>query len=311
MAVLARATRPAFRAAASIAACAGLLAQAREARAGSCCGETSTPNGHLAEGEAAAISGIFTFRHRIGGFDSGGAFSTGGLSEERLALDVAASARLRPGLELGLSAPFVAAFKSSATEDDAAFGLGDLFANVTFLVADGTVHRYLPSVYGTVGVAVPTGRSPNMARGRLAADALGQGAAELRASVLIEKTWSETWWASLDTMVGVFAPESARGSHIARAPRIRAATATGPVIGPVDIGLGVTLEVEPSASIDEISGASSRRLLTTSAIATLDVSRRVRLSARIDLQPPASGPSQNEIAYVSASAGVRVAFPED
>lgn len=295
----------------SIAASVACALVATTARAGTCCGESATPTAHLAESEVAAIASLVTFRHRTGGFDEEGRFSDGGLSEERLAFDVAAAARLRPGVEIGMLVPLVAAFRASRTESDAAFGLGDVFASATFLVADGTLERILPSVYATVGLALPTGRSPNLARGRLAADGLGQGAAEVRASALVEKTWSETWWASVDAMFGVFAPESARGLEIARAPRFRASTATGPVIGPVDVGIGVTVELEPSASIDGGAGATSRRLLTTSALATFDVSRRVRLSARLDFQPPASGASQNEVAYVSASAGFRYAFPQD
>ncbi|NUO48944.1 MAG: hypothetical protein HOV80_08825 [Polyangiaceae bacterium] len=280
------------------------------ALASACCGDPGGLGQRLASGEAASATLSAKYRERFGSFGGSERYASlqSGDAERGGEARVSVAARIVEGAEIAASVPFVVTHRSFGGLDDTGGGAGDLTAAARLTVLGLDAASWVPGVWVTQTVVVPTGVSFDRAEGPLAADATGQGAPELRGGVEIEESIAGEGFLLGTVGLGWFGRTSFGGESTQRGARLVAAIAGGPIFDFGSFAAGVEHEREAAPYFEGRGEGESRHLVTpfvsgmVHAAATADIVFAIRSALPLD------GAGRNEIAELSTTAGLRLSW---
>jgi hypothetical protein len=298
---------------ASVVAFALVVGASGTAWAAACCGDGGSLGQRLTRDERAALTVGPTWIARFGGWGSRGEYAglARGDHDHTLRLDASWIVRPTSRLEVGVTVPVQVVFRALGGASDLGGGFGDVSALARFTVIAVDDTTPWPALFVTSTVVVPTGRPTQLGSG-LGADVTGQGVAELRTGLSLEKAWRDRWFAQASGSVGLFGPSDAGGILVARRPRWTTGFVTGPVVplrSPMGLafGAGVTYEVEPAASVAGVVSGTARSKVSLVTSGALDLTGRLGLVASVKTALPAPHAGQNDTAGVEVSAAFRFA----
>ncbi len=280
------------------------------AAASVCCGDPGGLGQRLASGELAA--GTFTLEHRerFGGFDGDGSYAglSSGDADRSTQVRLAVAAQIVEGAELGVAVPAVVSYRSLGGLEDAGGGVGDITAAARLTVLPLDASSFVPGVWITQAVVVPTGVPVDRTSGPLAADATGQGAPEIRGGVELQESILGEGFVLAAASLGWFGRTSTDGVTAQRAPRLLLSAAGGPTFGFGTFAVGVEHEREGAPDVSGRSDAEGRHLVTPFVSGVVHASDLVDVVFALRSALPVTGAGQNEIAAVTANGGVRLAW---
>jgi hypothetical protein len=280
------------------------------ASASACCGDPGGLGQRLASGEAASATLSTKYRERFGSFGGSERYASlhPGDAERGAEVRVSVAARIVEGAELAASMPFVITHRSFGGLDDTGGGAGDLSAAARLTVLGLDAASWVPGVWITQTVVVPTGVSFDRSEGPLAADATGQGAPELRGGVEIEESIAGEGFLLGTLGLGWFGETSVGGASTQRGARFVAALAGGPLFDFGSFAAGVEHEREAAPYFEGRGDGEGRHLVTPFVSGLIHAAASADVVFAIRSAVPLDGAGRNEIAEVSVNAGLRLAW---
>lgn len=288
----------------------GILARTTDAHAAACCGESHGLGERLSTTERAGVTSSFRFRERYGAWAPSGAYGAlpEGDVDRELRADVGWLVRVSDEVQIGVSVPAIATWRSLGGHDASGGGIGDITALARWDILPVRGWKGLPGVALTFSATVPTGRGPQRAEDTLAADVTGLGTAELRPGIAIEKNWDAGWFATVIASVALRTGYEARGIEVDLAPRLSLVGIAGPTFESLglSLGAGVVFETEGAPAIDGVTfDGSSRRRTALLALGGYDLTQRWTLLASATVDLPISDVGQSESLGVAPALGAR------
>lgn len=289
------------------------LASPRTASAAACCGAGHSVALRLSESENAAVVSGARGALRLGSWASSRDFSApeGGDYDRELRGEIGVLMRVSRRFDVGAAVPLVYTFRRAGELSSSGGGIGDITASARFRVLSPSEYAWMPGVALTFAALLPTGRPAQASVDRLAADATGLGAVELRPGIVLEKTLADRWLATAGLSVGFrTASAAAGGPSVKLAPRLQAIAAIGPFWSSgLSLSAGVVYEREGGPSIDErVDPGATRERTGALFFAAYDVDSRWTVVASSQVDLPVSGLGRNEIALFALSMGLRRAW---
>jgi hypothetical protein len=278
--------------------------------ASACCGDPGGLGQRLASTEAASVTLSAKYRERFGSFGGSERYASmeRGDAERGGEARVSVAARIVEGAELAASVPFVITHRSFGGLDDTGGGAGDLSAAARLTVLGLDAASWVPGVWVTQTVVVPTGVAFDRAEGPLAADATGQGAPELRGAVEIEESIAGEGFLLGTIGLGWFGRTSVDGASTQRGARLVAAIAGGPIFDFGSFAAGVEHEREAAPYFEGRGDGESRHLVTPFVSGMVHAAALADIVFAVRSAVPFDGAGRNEIAELSVTTGLRLSW---
>ncbi len=205
-----------------------VMAMTHNSHAQSCCaGSGAITPGRLSLHEVALV-GVQTKSSVVfGNFDSHGSWTPNakGSSEADFEQDFFAAARVLPRAQLALIVPLVETWRTAGVTDFGG-GIGDANVSGRADVVVAGESRYVPGIAFLAGVTLPTGRPPESAKNKLAADATGVGALTGNFGLALEQNFG-AWLVSVSGLVAFRASRSVGDVTAGLSPQFTALFALG------------------------------------------------------------------------------------
>ncbi len=242
-----------------------------------------------------------------GHWNGSGRYVDGGDARDReLRFEARVITKLGRSFQIGAIVPYVVTDRRFGDRASRGSGPGDvsLLSRYDFVRVGG--ENGLPGIALTLGLTVPTGRSPDRARDALGTDVTGSGAWEARPGIAIEKIWWTGWYVFGGVGVGFFAPfKRDDGSTIALGPRMLAVVAGGKSFtNGLSFALGATHEQEAAPRTDGLRVGANRARTSALAFAgyEIDDNWQVLASLLVDVI------GREQIAATTIGFGIRRAW---
>ncbi|MCC6557601.1 MAG: hypothetical protein IT372_32005 [Polyangiaceae bacterium] len=297
---------PALAAALALAVCACPDA----ARAAACCGTGHGLGQRLGPSERAAASAAIRLTDRFGAWTSDRELVTSPAADHdrELAFELGWTVRAGRRVQLGVTVPLLATWKSLGGATSSGGGPGDVGASARVEVLEDGAASWAPSIAVTFGATLPTGRPVSASRDPLAADVTGLGAAQLRPGLSLEKTWGDWLYTTVSASAGFRTTTfSASGAEVELAPRMTFIAAAGPYWSSgLSITAGVLHEREAAPLFDGVRAAGADRERTALTVfAAYDLTHRWTALASLQVDVPAAWLGRNEPAVIAPYVGIR------
>lgn len=284
------------------------LVPARSAQASACCGSSYGLGARLASAEDGAATVMIRNSAATGSWDADAGFRRARSLRHELRMDVAGQLRLNRYFQVGATAPFVSSTRIGLKDADHGFGVGDAGVSGRLDVIPVGGERGLPGVAFTLGMTLPTGRTPQDSTSRMGADITGAGLWEVRPGVTLERSWLNGWFVVASGALALRLPGTdARGRWQQYQPRLNLTVAGGPTLRrSLALAVGVTHEREAALLIDHVPVPRGERARTSAlAIAAWELSEHWTVMATSQAEVPISRLGRNEETLVSFSVGIR------
>ena len=239
------------------------------ARAQACCAAASALGvARLAPHEDAVIGLGFRGTSLWASMGPDGKFiaSPARTSEFDLEQDLAGSIRVLEHGQLTVVLPIVETYRSVPGLRDLGGGFGDIQLGARYDFVETGQSRRWPGIALAWSLTIPTGRSPEDAKGPLAADATGTGSVQAGAQLSVERTFGDSF-AHLSGAAVWRAPRVVGDIHTQRGPALSAFAAVGTtflkrgnLVGAVTLGYTAETPSRTQGVLEPGSGHESTRL---------------------------------------------------
>lgn len=270
----------------------------RSAGAQACCaGASAITPGRLELHEQALVGAQLRAAWQLGTYSTSGDYrprARGGvvLDTEQ---DLFVALRVLRRGQFGVLAPVLESYRHSAAAGaELGGGIGDVNLNARYDFVWGRQLGYWPGIAALLGVTLPSGRAPEMARKPLASDATGIGTTQVTLGIALERPLDD-WLISLNGLLAKRAPRSVHGVKSELGTQLSAVLALGYTFLP-DASAAVLLTYlhEGNARIDgRVVEGSGRKQLRVSAAFSVALSDTTRAQVSFFLDPALAGFGQN------------------
>ena len=305
--------------ASQVAALAGVLSFAAQARGQACCaGAGALTPGRLSMHEDALVGIQLRGATTLGLFDDGARYasvSSGNPAdpyrENDFEEDIFGAVRVLRHGQVALLVPFVQTFRHAQGLSELGGGLGDinLSARYDFFLAGQS--RYIPGVALLGGVTAPTGSPPDAqdANKPLGTNATGVGAWQGNAGIALEQIYGP-WLFNVTELVAWRASRTANIGGVSESESLAPQLVT--LLGAAytfdndaSVALFGSYTLEGTATLNGAPAPdSARRVALVSVSGVYPLTDRLRLRASLFLNPPLSGLGQNQTATTGLTLGV-------